>query len=171
MATTYTLIQAVNLSSAASSITFTAIPATYTDLLIKTSLRSSSASGNSNLFMYFNGVTGTSYAQKRVLGDGSATGVDSQAGYPWIEISPVIPNATYTANTFGSGDIYIPNYASANYKSVNADFVGENSSSNAYSVFAAGLFTDTTAISTIALDGTDNFVQYSSAYLYGISNA
>jgi hypothetical protein len=172
MATAITLISSVTVGSGgAANIQFTSIPATYTDLLIKTSLRSSSASGNSNFFINFNGVYGTSYSQKRLLGDGTTGSSNQNSAYPWVEISGVIPNTTYTANTFASGHIYITNYAGSAYKSVSADFAAENNASTAYAYLVAGLFSDATAISSILLDGTDNFVQHSTAYLYGISNA
>jgi len=79
-----------------------------------------------------------------------------------------IPNATYTANTFASAEIYIPNYTSSNYKSLSVDFVGENNATTSYQYFTAGLFSNTSAITSLVIDGTDNFVQYSTATLYGI---
>jgi hypothetical protein len=54
---------------------------------------------------------------------------------------------------------------------VSVDFVGENNTGLSYQVLTAGLFSSTAAITSISLDGTDNFVAYSTAYLYGISNA
>ena len=171
MATTFTLISSVSLSSAQSSITFSSIPATYTDLKIVLSLRSSTASGNSNCFIYINGVTGTSYSQRRLSGNGESAVSDSQTSYPWVDMINAIPNATYTANTFANAEIYIPNYTSSNYKSLSVDFVGENNTTEAYAYLTAGLFSNSSAITTIVIDGTNNFVQYSTAYLYGISNA
>ncbi len=171
MANTYTLISSVSLGSAQSSITFSSIPSTYTDLKIVLSLRASTASGNSNCFIYINGVTGTSYSQIRLSGNGEFAVSDSQTSYPWVDMINAIPNATYTANTFANAEIYIPNYTSSNYKSLSVDFVGENNTTAAYQYLVAGLFSNSSAITTIVIDGTDNFVQYSTAYLYGISNA
>jgi len=171
MATTYKLISSVSLSSAASSITFSSIPATYTDLKILLSLRASSTSGNSNCFIYLNGVTGTSYTQRRLFGNGASVGSDTNTSYPWFDMSSVIPNATTTANTFTNAEIYIPNYTSSNNKSLSADFVGENNATTAYAYLSVSLFSNSSAITTIVIDGTDNFVTNSTAYLYGISNA
>ena len=158
-------------SGGVASVTFSSIPSTYTDLMLKCSIRASSTSGNSNFFVVFNGVYGTSYSQIRLLGDGATPSSNQNSSYPWVEISSVIPNATYTSNTFGSCDIYIPNYAGSTYKSVSVDYVSENNATTSYNYLDAGLFSDTTAISSITLDGTDNFVQYSSFSLYGISNS
>jgi hypothetical protein len=164
-------IATTSLSTAASSITFSNIPQGYTDLKVVLSVRASTTSGNSNCFIYLNGVTGTSYSQRRLYGNGtngSPLVSDTQTSYPWIDMINTIPNATYTANTFASAEIYIPNYTSSNYKSLSVDFVGENNATTSYQYFTAGLFSNTSAITSLVIDGTDNFVQYSTATLYGI---
>ena len=161
-------IASTSLNAAASSISFSNIPQGYTDLKIVLSVRASSTSGNSNCFIYLNGVTGTSYSQKRISGNGATTVGDSQSSYPWVDMTNAIPNATYTANTFANAEIYIPNYTSSNYKSLSVDFVGENNATTAYAYLDAGLFSSTSSITSLVIDGTDNFVQYSTATLYGI---
>lgn len=169
MATTYKAIATVTVGSGgANSIQFTSIPSTYTDLCILLSVRSSSASGDSNCFIYFNGVTGTSYQTRRLLGSGSAASSDSFSSYPWLQVADKIPNATFTASTFANMMVYIPNYTSSTNKSVSIDWVSENNATAAQMGLDAGLFTTSSAISQIAIDGTDNFVQYSTATLYGI---
>ena len=151
-----------------SSITFDSIPQGYTDLKLVFSVRATTTSGNSNCFIYFNGVNGTSYAQRRLQGDGSAASSNSQSSYPWIDMTDAIPNATYTVNTFSNGEVYIPNYTSSNYKSVSIDIVGENNATTAYAYLDAGLFTSTNAITKIDIDGSDNFAAGSTATLYGV---
>jgi hypothetical protein len=161
-------IATTSLNAATSSISFSNIPQGYTDLKIVLSLRASTTSGNSNCFIYLNGVTGTSYSQRRLSGDGTNVTFDSQTSYPWVDMTNAIPNATYTANTFANAEIYIPDYTSSNHKSLRVDFVGENNATTAYAYLTAGLFTSTSAITSLVIDGTDNFVQYSTATLYGI---
>ena len=161
-------IATTSLDTATSSITFSNIPQGYTDLKIVLSVRASTTSGNSNCFIYLNGVTGTSYSQRRLSGNGASAVSDSNSSYPWVDMINAIPNATYTANTFASAEIYIPNYTSSNYKSLSVDFVGENNATTSYQYFTAGLFSNTSAITSLVIDGTDNFVQYSTATLYGI---
>jgi hypothetical protein len=80
---------------------------------------------------------------------------------------------TSTSNTFGNGSIYIPNYAGSNNKSVSTDVVVENNATESSQYLLAGLWSDTSAITTIRLysRNSHNFLQYSTAYLYGISNA
>jgi hypothetical protein len=74
-----------------------------------------------------------------------------------------------TASTFGSGLIYIPNYAGSTNKSYLTDWVTENNATAAYAGFTAGLLSNTAAITDVTLTGS--FVQYSTATLYGISKS
>ena len=168
MANTYTLISSVTVGSGgASSIDFTSIPATYTDLVLKISMRDDeTGAGNADLFMSFNstGVNST----KVLYGYGS--GVGSNSGNL---IAGAGASAGNTANTFSSIDIYIPNYTSSSNKSISLDFVDEDNNTVAYSTLTAGLWTVTSAITSISLTttSTKKFVQYSTAYLYGIKNS
>ena len=78
---------------------------------------------------------------------------------------------TYTANTFGNGDIYITNYASSNTKTVSIDGVTENNATGSFAILSTGSWT-TTAITSIKLESDGGTIaQYSTAYLYGIKNS
>jgi len=70
MASTYEKI-ATTTVSAVSSVTFSSIPATYTDLIL-VGVGSSSSSGT--LYMQFNSVTSNQYSYISLYGNGSATG-------------------------------------------------------------------------------------------------
>ena len=166
MANTYTLIEAKTVSTAVASVEFTSIPATYTDILIKLSARSSRSAENDDLKLTFNSVI-TDRTGLYLLGDGSsaATGTATvNAG--------LIDGATATASTFGNQDIYIPNYASSNFKSISVDSVTENNATGAHASFFASLWSSTSSITSILLaPNAGNFVQYSTFYLYGIKNS
>jgi hypothetical protein len=171
MATTYSLISSVTVGSGgAASIDFTSIPATYTDLVIKISLRSLYSGPADNLGISFNGST-ASFSLKLLYGTGTAA-----ASYGSASDNNNVINfsaATATSNTFGNGEIYIPNYAGSSNKSFLADGVSENNATFANQALQAGLRSNTAAITSIELDSgnSQNFVQYSTAYLYGISKA
>jgi hypothetical protein len=174
MATTYTLISSVTVGSGgAANIEFTSIPATYTDLLCVLSHRSAaSVSGSTNaLGMKINGVT-TNRTYRRLEGfDGTSKASDNGS----TDLIGLIQGNSTTASTFGSIQIYIPNYAGSSNKSFSVDGVTENNSSTGNDLaFVAGLWSQTTAITSLTFydrTGSSNFVQYSTAYLYGISNA
>ena len=79
---------------------------------------------------------------------------------------------TYTANTFSNFSTYIPNYAGSNNKSYSVDGVTENNATASYQIMYAGLWSNTAAINQITLvPDTLNFVQYTTATLYGIKNS
>jgi hypothetical protein len=81
--------------------------------------------------------------------------------------------ASATASTFGSAQTYIPNYAGSTAKSGSSEGVSENNATTAVATMDAVLWSLTNAITSIKLlpfTGT-NFVQYSTATLYGISKS
>jgi hypothetical protein len=166
MANTYTLISSVTLGSAASSIDFTSIPATYTDLLVSVSARGSTAGVIENIVIQFNGAT-TQFTDRLLSGNGSAAQSDNDTN-----IRVKMPAATATASTFGNAYFYVPNYAGSTNKSVSVDAVTENNATLAVSQLSAALWSNTAAITSVKIKAdAGNLVQYSTAYLYGISNA
>jgi hypothetical protein len=158
-----TLIEHIEVGSGgAATIEFTSIPQTYTDLLLVLSARTTYASTADFLNIYPNGST-SNLTQRRLSGSGdSATSGTATRNY--------INGNSATASTFGNLQFYLPNYASSNAKSISTDAVTENNAVNAYAIIEATLWNDTTAISSIELNPVyGNFVQYSSATLYGIT--
>lgn len=166
MAAIYPIATTTVGSGGSANIEFTSIPGTYTDLLIKFSLRDNYAAAGSNILMTFNSST-TSYSEKLLLGTGAvATFASQSASYIGYMYST---GATGTANTFGNGEVYIPNYAGSNNKSVSADTVQETNDTTAYIGLTAGLWSNTAAITSIKLAPYGTlFSQYSTATLYGI---
>jgi hypothetical protein len=164
MPTTYEAIATVTVGSGgASSIDFTSIPATYTDLLINFSIRNTGDFNTVGLLL--NGVS-TNQTARRVIGSGSTV---TSSTYTEIQNTP----STATANTFGSGYLYIPNYTSSNNKSISIDAVSENNATLAYATLEAWLWSNTSVITSIAFSGLfgGSIAQYSTATLYGIKNS
>jgi hypothetical protein len=165
MANTYTLIASSTIGSGgAANIEFTSIPATYTDLLLVISARTDRAAIADGYLIKPNNTTPTI---KNITGDGTA--VSSSTNY-----SGIFPAATATASTFGNSAAYFSNYANTSYnKSFSVDDVSENNATNAYATLSANLYASTSAITSIRIESINaaNFVQYSTAYLYGIKNS
>jgi hypothetical protein len=167
MANTYTLIERITVGAAgASSITFTSIPQTYTDLKIVVSARTnwSNSVNADGINIRPNGST-SSRTAIRLYGSGSAAGSDTN-------INPIAAsNASSTASTFGNAEIYIPNYAGSTNKSMSVDGVSETNGTTTYAGLAAFLWSNTAAITSLDIypeNGT-SFSQYSTFYLYGIA--
>jgi hypothetical protein len=170
MANTMVLIGAVNVGSGgAATIDFSSIPSTYKDLKLVVSARTNASGGQDNGYITFNG-SGSSHSYVRLYGDGSGgTGANTASTN---SINFIYPSGSATANTFGNGELYIPNYASSVNKSWYADTTMENNINESYIFLINGLWTNTAAINQITISpftGTA-FVQHSSAYLYGIKN-
>jgi len=174
MANTMTLISSVTVGAdGASSIDFTSIPSTYTDLLLKVSVRSNNASVLDTLGINFNGSS-ANYTMRNLLNEGGTPASYTQTAYASQNATGYQSGATATASTFGNTELYFPNYAGSNNKSVSVDSVSENNASAGWLWLGADLWSQTAAINRITLlcaGGTNSFVQYSTAYLYGIKNS
>jgi hypothetical protein len=171
MATTYVQIGSTVTVGAggAADITFSSIPATYTDLVVKLSTRSSNAGASyQSIGISFNG-TSTNELAYYLAGTGSAAASGSTPTFMFL--INALPDSGTTASTFGSVDFYIPNYASSNNKSSSVDAVTENNGTTAGIGMTANLWSNTAAITSIALTPqAGTFVQYSTASLYGIKS-
>lgn len=152
----------------AATIEFTSIPQTYTDLVVKLSARSTSANTFENYILTFNGSSQTGMSGRHLYGTGSAAGSGTYSSGDGSIFS--VP-ANVTASTFGNLEMYIPNYTSANNKSISIDNVSENNATAGQQNLQASLWSNSAAITSIrfALSG-GNYAQYSTATLYGVSS-
>ena len=171
MANTYVKIGSVSVGvGGAANMTFSSIPSTYTDLVVKFSARVSTGTATTDqMLISFNGST-TTFSMRNVYGTGSAAGSINNGGNErligWIDTS------NQTASTFANGETYIPNYAGSTNKSLSTDLVQENNATAAYAAMTANLWSTTSAITSIALTpATGSFEIYTTATLYGIKNS
>lgn len=163
MANTYVAIATVTVGSGgAASIAFSSIPSTYTDLAVKLSVR---GTGLYNVLMSLNSSS-SSFSYRLLEGDGStAASYNNTTGR-------IGNTVTTTASTFSNIEVYIPNYAGSTNKSYSVDAVSEANATTAYADLTAGLWSNTSAITGVSFAmGTGDFVQYSTATLYGIKNS
>jgi hypothetical protein len=164
----YNLIATTTVGSGgASTIVFSGIPQTYTDLHLIASIRSNTGYESDEFYLQFNGLT-TNLSYRTLIGvpnTGSTASNTSSAGY--------FNGNTATASVFGNLGIYIPNYTSSNYKSFSSDSVNENNGATTRPSLVAGLWSSTAAITscTIVSTGASTLLQHSSASLYGIKNS
>ena len=153
-------------SGGAATIDFTSIPSTYTDLMLMISSRTNKSGVDGADYLYINGVS-TNRSGRRLYATGSGVASDTitdQSGFS--------DGNTATANTFSNSSIYIPNYAGSNYKSLSYDSVTENNATTAWSMLGCSLWSSTAAINRLTLyPDTPNYLQYTTATLYGIKNS
>jgi hypothetical protein len=170
MANTYQLISSNVLSSAAATVTFSAIPATYTDLILRMSARRDVAAASGAFRMRFNGLTTTIYSFTDLTGSGSAAASARASSSAFDE--PETVGDTATSNTFSSHEFYIPSYTASQNKPMSATSVAENNTTAAEMSVAAYLLSSTAAINEILIyPPSGNFMIGSSFYLYGIKNS
>lgn len=157
----------------ASSIDFNSIPQTFTDLMILTSIRKSDAA---NYYGFaFNGSAANT-SSLMFIGTGSITGSFSYSASNKYNIFGYPTSSNDTASTYGSGQIYILDYKSANAKSISLNSVSENNATGAIQQIKTGLWNSSAAVTSISiaavndsLDTSGTFAAGSSATLYGIN--
>jgi hypothetical protein len=150
-------------SGGTSSIDFTSIPATYTDLFILLSGRTV-AQGNVRLNLNAS-ASGFSTRTMYVTGAGSpATFTDT------VALGRVTNNSTDTPSTnFGAMGIHLPNYRSSVSKNFSADCYAA-SYNGGFIMVTAGVWANNAAITSLSLlpPSGSTFIENTSAYLYGV---
>jgi hypothetical protein len=158
-------IASQTLSSETTSITFSSIPATYTDLRIVFSVVKP-VSGNVGGRIRFNSDTGSNYSYTWLVGNG--TSATSGRGTSTAELELFTGSAVTTTNPqLQMIDIF--SYAGSTFKTV---LWAESSDKNGSGAVSrnVGLWRNTSAITTIQLSdsSTRNFGVGTTATLYGI---
>ena len=161
MPSTYEPIASSTLGSTASTVTFSSIPSTYTDLILIVSATVSS--GLCNVTMTF-GDTSSLYSRTNLIGNGSTAVSNRQSGEALTYICTV-------ANTAQSAGIaQIMNYSNT---TTNKSYFLRDTYAAGAVIQRVGLWRNTAAISTIVLgnDGGTTFAVGSTFTLYGIKAA
>lgn len=173
---TFTLINSYQFTGGgATSMTFTNIPQTYTDLCLFFHLRCSTNSGNFGVpKLRFNGANNDNNFDNRMLIADRNEGVSNSTTTQGLVIRRC-PGATGSADFFGSSVVWINDYASTTKEKYFKGIMGTPGlSAPLVSIGISGcVYTLTNAITSITLigDNAETFAEFSTVYLYGISNA
>jgi hypothetical protein len=164
---TMTLIETKTLVSDASLIEFIYIPQDGTDLLFTISARSTTTGTNVEpCLVTFNSNT-SSYTARTLNGAGSGTPTSAS---PTSRLAFNAPRAGTASNTFNNVSFYIPNYTANVNKSYSTDSVTENSATETHQTIIAGLWSNTSAITSVLFGPTaNNFASGSTISLYKIT--
>ena len=167
MALTYQLIASNTLTSSAASVTFSSIPGTYTDLVLKVSARTDRPSLNIDGINIGLNNSSTSFSHNYLRGDGATA---SSGSGSTNSVTRTLDGSTSTANTFGTLEVYIPSYTASQNKPFSFFGVSEENATTAYINAYAFLWRDTSAVTSLVLTPSTgpNFVSGSTFWLYGI---
>ena len=173
----FTVIDHEELSGTTPTYDVTSIPSSYDHLYLCWSARSDHSAYRDAIYCNVNSDTSSSDYSMTHLFTGSATPSSYRTSgvTAWTDFADN-PAATALADTFGTGFMWLPNYANtANFKQCYANSATENNSTTDYQwgmQVIAGLWTNTDAVDAIALTlQNGDFVQYSSFTLYGVTGA
>lgn len=166
MSMTMKLIAKQTLGSVASTISFSSIPGTFTDICLVGSLRSTHSNAV-DLLISLNGTT-TGYSRRLLY----TTGTSALSASDSLRSIGAIAGTNFTADTFSNTETYIPNYAGSTNKSLSVSNVAENNGTTGWLEAKALLWSNTAAITSLDLSpSAGNFAANSSVYLYGITKA
>ena len=153
-------------SGGVANFTFANIPQTYTNLLLKLSVRSTRTGVTYDEFV-INLNSGGTYSNILLRNNGSGF-----ANYDDGNSIGFTATAAGTANSFTNTEIWIPNYASSAQKSYFLDSTEEENAGGAFMTYGATIWSLSNPVTSITIgNGTGNVAQYSTAYLYGIKNS
>lgn len=171
MPATYEPIATTTLSSAASTLTFSSIPNTFTDLRLVIVGRTTRVDTQDPIYVRVNGDTASNYSQTALEGDGT-TALSSRSTSISLWQPANFPAANAAANLFGLCTMDFFSYAGSTNKTVLSTNERDMNGSGAV-VRRVHLWRSTSAITSIEFTSgsSSNFVVGTTATLYGIKAA
>lgn len=167
MTTTYDCIATNLLTSPASSITFSGIPGTYTDLKIV--VTGTVTVSTTVLNAQFNGDTATNYCMNTVIGTGSGAAGTDYTTSAQIYFSPWGAAQLQTGDQVNMATMDIFSYTNTSkYKTAMVTFAARGASAGGVS-FGTGMWLSTAAITSVRIyPGGNQLATGTRASLYGI---
>ena len=164
MASTYTPIATTTLGSAASSVTLSSIPSTYTDLILVISAQGASGA-SSAINAYFNTDTAANYSYTQLTGDGSSAASARNQDSTRMRLGWSAVSSAFAPIVF-----HIQNYSNTTtYKTS----IGRINDAASITGAVVNLWRSTAAVNQIVmnLNSGANFNTGSTFTLYGVKSA
>lgn len=174
---TYTLISKIEVAAGASqsTLTFTSIPQTYSDLELRISCHSPTNAGTDTLAIRFNNDTGSNYYTTLLQGYGSSGASGAQVGTGTQAWTGLIEDNANGANVFSPHIIRLADYTGSRNKTILSEGYSDINANAALLRLFGDTWNNSSAINRIDINilsaGSGYlFGQYTNAYLYGIKN-
>jgi hypothetical protein len=152
-----------------SSITFSSIPSTYQHLQIRGIARDSRSNAATNLYIQFNGDTGSNYTAHELYGNGSTAVAGFEGASQTSALAARVTGNNSAASAFGGFVFDVLDYANTNKYKTNRSLAGHEDNSSGAIWLISGLWMSTSAVTSITITPvTSPILQYSSFALYGI---
>ena len=164
MPNTYVALATQTLSSDTATITFSSIPATYTDLVLVATIKNNSG-GSRAIQVLLNNDTATNYSTTDLQGNGTSAASTRSTGTAYLD-----PSVTCPGTEFANLIMHFQNYVNTTtYKTV----LNRNGAAGTNVRAVVSLWRSTAAITSIKfqLGGADLYSTGSTFNLYGIANA
>lgn len=170
MANYFDIIETVTLTSSASTVSFTSIPATFNDLAVYISAGGATATAYQDLFIQINNDTSSAYNAQELQVIQGAVSANKVVGA--TRVNAVQPGATYPNNR-NNLFLYFFNYTGSTRKHFIVDSVMSTNTTNDWVLrFTAGDRNNTAVISTLNFSPqSGDFAANSIFTLYGIKNS
>ena len=163
MPATYEPIATTTLGSASTTITFSSIPATYTDLRLV--LVDRGASG-STILVRFNSDSGSNYSRTRLQGDGASASSSQSTN----QASVICGNQPSATGVWGMHTVDVFSYAGSTNKTCLVT-ASEDANGSGTVQRQVALWRSTAAINTLTISASNNFDAGTTAAIYGILKA
>lgn len=164
------LLSKTTTSASAGNVTFSSIPAGFTDLIVIVNGRCSKAAANDDLYVQLNADTGANYDLETMLTNnatfnGSNAIAQTQWNLGWL------PGTSATSGISASTEILIPNYSGTTFQKTMRTHSGLNQTNVATGMYVKevhGWYRSTSAVSSVKVyPATSNFIDGSVVALYG----
>ena len=158
---TYVPLATTTLNSTSSSVSFTSISGSYTDLVLV--IQAALSSSANDTWLRFNSDSGTNYSRTKIAADGSSVTTFQASNQ----------NAYYGVGNINTSWMmsinHIFNYSNT---TMNKSFITRHGSTGNETAAGVGLWRSTAAITSIEIaPGTSTFISGSTFTLYGIAAA
>jgi hypothetical protein len=165
---TYFPIATQTLGSITTTVSFTSIPSTYTDLVLVYSSRSQGGFDFQNSSIRFNGDSGSNYSYTQMSGNGSSASSLRQNNVNAIPTGADI--GTTQSGKWSVNIVNIQNYANA---TTNKTVLARVNAQPSFTMARVGLWRSTSAITSfdVLRDDSNGFSVGSTFTLYGIEYA